>query len=217
MMRRLLPLHLLLLLQMCSPQFREACAGNYIGEWQYYSHLFSKLEEALLKNKTVMSLLRQIFMCTENVEIHFSVQLEVVNGTNLSSICDNDPLLVNETLSSFDTFYLSNSSDYEWKLCNDSLEMTYTTQSLSKIESEIEKHQIDAMIGWLSLLHGNILSIFLLISPDYWIHFLDSSYHFYDCHNFSTSLTLKTEGLDCNPSIVITQCSLSKLLSWVSI
>ena len=198
---------------MCSgsPQFREACAGNYIGEWQYYSHLFSKLEDALVNNKTVLSLLRQIFMCTENVEIHFSVQLEVANGTDLSSSCDGGLYSIN------DTFCLSNSSDYEWKLCNDSLEMTYTTQSLSKIESEIEKHQIDAMIGRLSLLHGNILSIFLLISPDYWMHFLDSSYHFYDCHNYSTSLTLKTEGLDCNPSIVITQCCLSKLLSWVSI
>ena len=202
---------------MCSgsPKFHEACAGNYIGEWQYYSHLFSKLEGALVNNTRVMNLLRQIFMCTENVEIHFSVQLEVVNGTDLSSSCDINPYYYNNIPSV--TFCPSNFSEYKWKLCNDSLEMTYTTQSLSKIESEIEKHQIDAMIGWLSLLHGNILSIFLLISPDYWLHFLDSSYHFYDCHNYSTSLTLKMERLDCNPSISITQCCLSKLLSWVSI
>ena len=98
MMRRLPPVHVLLLLQMlfCSGSAEFDCDENYYIEdqWQY-SHLFSKLEEALLNNKTVMNLLRQFFMETENVEIHFSVQLEVVNGTDLSNSCYSDPYYYN--------------------------------------------------------------------------------------------------------------------------
>ena len=132
-----------------------------------YSHLSSKLEEALINNKTVMNLLRQNFMITENVQIYFSVQLEVVNGTNLSSSCNINPYyLINYTLHSFDTFCPSNSSDYKWKLCNipekygfDSLEMIYRSPHLSKKE----KYWIDVAIAWLSLLHGNILSTFVFM------------------------------------------------------
>ena len=227
-MQRLLPLHLLLLLQIFIspgfPQFNQDCTRDFIGEWQY-SHLFSKLEEALLQNKTTLNLLRQIFMGVEKVEIYFSVQLEVVNGTDLSSSCDNDPFLVNNTLSSFDTFCPSNSSDYKWKLCNnhekygyDSLVMTYISQSPSKIskgESEMEKQQIDVAISWMSLLHGNILSTFLLFVPYLFLDF-DGSDYFYDWGRYDTSLTLVMERLDCNPSLPLTLCALSELLSWVS-
>ena len=233
-MRRLLSVHLLLLLQTLfspgSSQFHEVCAeNNYIGEGQY-SHLFSKLEEALVHNKTLINLLRQIFMGTENGEIHFSVQLEVVNGTNLPISCDNP-----HNYTSFDTFCLSNSSDYKWKLCNipekygfDSIEMTYTSQSPSKIksknnirESEIEKQQIDAATAWLSLLHGNVLPTFFFV-PDIYFYFDGSDYfyggsdYFYDWDKYDTSMTLVMERLDCNPSIAMTQCALSELLSWVS-
>ena len=95
MMRRLVSIHFLLLLQTLfsagSSRFHEVCDKNdYIGELQY-THLFSKLEDSLLNNKIVINTLRQMFMGTENVEIHFSVQLEVVNGINLSCISDSDP------------------------------------------------------------------------------------------------------------------------------
>ena len=166
-------------------------------------------------------------MITENVEIDFSVQLEVVNGTDLSSSCDTDtdPYYYIPP-SSFDTFCPSNSSDYKWKLCNipekygnDSLEMTYRSPYFSKIESEEE---IDVVIAWLSFLHGNILSIitfapFLL--PDSWIIYY--SYFYFDASNYavistSVPMTLVMERLDCNPSLHLTQCALSELLSWVS-
>ena len=229
MMRRLPPVHVLLLLQMlfCSGSAELRCGEYYyFEEWQY-SHLFSKLEEALLNNKTVMNLLRLFFIRTVNVGLDFSVQLEVVNGTDLSSRCGSHL--------STNTFCSSNSSDYKWKLCNtpeeyygfDSLKMTYTTQSPIKIQSEIskreserEKHQIDVAISWLSLLHGNVLSTFYFV-PDIYYYF-DGSDYFYDQsdydwgNNYDTSLTLVIERLDCNPPLYLTQCALSELLSWVS-
>ena len=100
---------LLLQLPLC-PGFNENCRG-YIGRRQY-SHLFSELEEALLHNKTAANLVRHMFMGTENVEIHFSTQLEVVNGTDLSSSCDRDPPHYYIHPSSFDTFCPSSSLDY---------------------------------------------------------------------------------------------------------
>ena len=227
MMGRLPPVHLLLLLQMFfCPGFNEDC-GSYIGEW-HYSHLFSKLEEALLNNKTVMNLLRQIFMEIENVEIGFSVQLELVNGTHLSGSCDKDPYYNYYIPSSFDTFCPSNSSDYKWKLCNipekygfDSLDMTYRSPYLSKLESE---RQTDVAIIWLSFLHGNTLSTFYFLIQSICIDYDGSDYYyggsdyFYDWDNYyDTSLTLVMERLDCNPSLPLTQCALSELLSWVSI
>ena len=222
---------LLLLQTLFSPgssRFHEVCAENYyIGGWKY-SRLFSKLEGALLNNKTVMNLLRQMFMRTENVEIGFSVQLELVNGTDLSSSCDINPDFINDTfytLSSFDTFCPSNSSDYKWKLYNipekygfDSLEMIYRSPHFSEVESEREKCWIDVAIAWLSLLHGNILSMFYFVpdvvpDPDF-CDYYDGSDYLYD--DTSVSMTLVMERLDCNPSLPMTQCALSEILSWVS-
>ena len=51
-------------------------------------------------------------MITENVEMVFSVQLEVVNKTDISSSCDRDPHYYIPP-SSFDTFCPSNSSLYK--------------------------------------------------------------------------------------------------------
>ena len=243
MMWRLVSIHLLLLLQtfFCPGSLKpdEACVtkghfGHFVydgdyNDWQYYmwpySHLSSKLEDALLNNKEVMNLMRQNFMITENVNIHFSVQLEVTDGTNLSSSCDINPYyLTNYTFYSFDTFCPSNSSDYKWKLCNipeeygfDSLEITYRSPYFSKIESEKEKYWIDVAIAWLSMLHGNILSMFYFV-PDVVPEPLD---YYYDGSDYlyvdtSVSLTLVMDRLDCNPSLPLTQCALSQLLSWVS-
>ena len=218
MMRRLPPVRVLLLLQMliCPGSTDFRCGENYyIEEWQY-SHLFSKLEDALLNNKTTMSLLRQMFMGTENIEIYFSVQLEVVNGTDLSSSCDSDPYYdYYIPFSSSDTFCPSNSSDYKLKLCNipekhgfDSLK--YRSPYFSKIESERE---IDVAIKWLTLLHGSVLSTFYFSMSDVYD---DGSDYFFDGGKYDTLLILVMKRLDCNPSIAMTQCALSELLSWVS-
>ena len=82
----------------------------------------SKLEEALENNRTTLDLLRHGFMSTEKVIIDFSIQLQVVNATDLPS-CDYQEKGI---------FCPSNYSDYTWKLCrNYSLQMTYITQTLS--------------------------------------------------------------------------------------
>ena len=233
-MWRLVSIHLLLLLQtfFCHGSLEpdEPCVKrDFFGDfeyewerydWQYYmwpySHLSSKLEEVLINNKTVMNLLRQNFMITENVEIGFSVQLEVVKGTDLSSSCDSDSY--NYTVSSFDTFCPSDSSDYKWKLCNipekygfDSLGMIYRSPHFSKIESE---RQTDMAIKWLSFLHGNILSTFSFV-PDVLPGYYNDGNNYNEIYT-SVSLTLVMERLDCNPSLSLTQCALSGILSWVS-
>ena len=106
----LLRLFLLLHIYPACLQASEAC-NEYYGVWKY-SYLFSKLEEALISNRTVMDLLRQRFMIKDSVEIDFNVQLEIVNGTNLSNTtCDNNLYYPS------DTFCPSNSSGYHWKLC----------------------------------------------------------------------------------------------------
>ena len=231
MMWIVVSIHLLLLLQtfFCPGSLEpdEVCLkkdifGHFEYEWQYYdwqyymwpySHLFSNLEEALINNKTLMNLLRQNFMITENVEIHFSVQLEVVNGIDLSSSCGSDP--------STNTFSPSNSSDYKWKPCNIPYEMIYSSPYLSKIESDREKFGIDLKIVWLSMLHGNVISTFIFVPgllPHLWSPVYDGSDYLYDDGiETSVPMTLVMDRLDCNPSIAITQCVLSELLSWVSV
>ena len=163
-----------------------------------------------------MNLLRQIFMTTDSVEISFNVQLEIVNGTNLSKTCDNGYYL---DYRSFDTFCPStNSSDYHWKLCYlpyeygyNNLKLTFSSQTLSKREAERKRINTDVAISWLSLLHGNTLSyIFplVILHPDI-DPYDDDDYHIW------VSMTLVMDTLDCNPPIPMTQCALSELLSWV--
>ena len=212
-MRFSLHLSFLLLLQIYPVSLQEnyeACHKDYFILYQWkYSELFSKLEKALINNKTVMTLLRQNFMITDRISIYFNVQLEVVNGTNLSSSCENQ-----DEYLSFDTFCPSNSTDH-WELCNlpdeyNGLQLMFRSVTLDKIKSEAVVDKIDIVIIWLSLLHGNLLSSVTLFL---WPYYFDP----YDSENYyiSVSMSLVMDTLDCNPSIPMTQCALSELLSWV--
>ena len=163
-MRFSLHLSFLLLLQIYPVSLQEnyeACHKDYFYFCQWkYSELLSKLEKALINNKTVMTLLRQNFMITDSIAIYFIVQLEVVNGTNLSSSCENQ----NDYYSflSSDTFCPSNSPDH-WELCNlpdeytNGLQLMFRSVTVDKIESEAVVDKIDVVIIWLSQLHGNLL------------------------------------------------------------
>jgi hypothetical protein len=206
-------------------QASEACNEDY-DVWKY-SHLFSKLEEALISNRTVMNLLRQSFMITDSVEISFNVQLEIVNGTNLSNTCDNDYYSFDYEyfypLRSFDTFCPSDSSNYHWKLCFlpdkygcNNILLTFSSQTHSKREAERKRINTDVAISWLSLLHGNTLSsIFFNVIPNRGIYPYDDDDD--DDYHIWVSMTLVMDTLDCNPPIPMTQCALSELLSWVCI
>ena len=181
---------------------------SYIYDWQYPT-LFSKLEESLLSNKTLLDLLRHIFMSTESVGIHFTVQLQLdVNGSNLPS-CESQQN---------NTFCPSNSMHNVWELCNitdkygftKTLDMTYRSQTLSKLQWESKRWKVDEIIMYISQLHGSLLAAFFLFG-------YDSEYGTggYDDHG-SISMNLTLERLDCNPPITLTKCVVSELLSWVS-
>ena len=164
---------------------------------QQYSTLFSKLEESLLSNKTLLDHVRPIFMSTESVEIYFNVQLQLdVNGSNLSS-CESQQHYDFD----FDTFCPSNSTHNVWELCNipdqygNTLDMTYSSQTRSTMPE----------ITYLSLLHGSLLAA---NTPWLW--------YGYDYDRGSVSMNLTLERLDCNPPITLTKCVVSELLSWVS-
>ena len=132
---------------------------SYFYDWQY-STLFSKLEESLLSNKTLLDHVRHIFMSTEGVKINFNVQLQLdVNGSNLSS-CESQQ---NNTFCP-----PSNSIHNVWELCNvkyygftlKTLGMTYSSQTLSKLQWESEKRKVDEITMYISHLHGSLLAAF---------------------------------------------------------
>ena len=129
---------------------------------QQYSTLYSKLEESLLSNKTLLDHVRHIFMSTESVGIDFTVQLQLdVNGSNLSS-CERQQY--NDF--DFDTFCPSNSTHNVWEVCNipdqfgNTLKMTYSSQTLSKLHWE--RRKVDEIIMYISHLHGSLLAAFFL-------------------------------------------------------
>ena len=197
---------------------------------QQYSTLFSKLEESLLSNKTLLDLLRHIFMSTEGVKINFDVQLHLdVNGSNLSS-CESQQYYDYDydcnifdfgTICSsfdFDTFCPSNSTHNVWELCNinfgntsETLDMTYSSQTLSHLQWESQKRKVDGIIMYISLLHGSLLAAF---SPFWFGYYSEYGTGDYSSDG-SVSMNLRLERLDCNPPITLTKCVLSELLSWV--
>ena len=130
--------------------------------WEY-SSLFSKLEEALVSNKTVLDLLRHGFMRGGDVQVDFDIKLQVVNGTHLSN-CDNIRVPFDYPLRTFDTLCPSNSSEYKWELCNlpdgKGVRVAFSSQTTSTFISKMEKDKIHVTIVWLSLLHGSLLSTF---------------------------------------------------------
>ena len=119
---------------------------------QKYSHLFSKLEEALINNTEVMDRLRHGFMSTENFKIYFSVQLEVIDGRNLTTSCDDDD---DDYYYYYDAECTFCRSEYthQWITCYDP-DMTLSSQALDK-----------SVLLWLSLLHGSLMSVFF---PFFW-------------------------------------------------
>ena len=235
--------YFLLLEAVFSPAFPQALEGlevcdfyfgnkEYEGqytqyEWQY-SHLFSKLEEALIDNKTVLNVVRQIFLNTDYTMIGFSIQLEVINGTGLVHICDLKD----------GTFCPTNITDYrpKWKLCDHpnghgALSMMFSSQNILEEERQMERmmrrerekensreNKIDVMIAWLSMLHGSLPATFPSILPRDKYNYLIPPGIVLDNTNSTSmvSMTLVIQQLDCNPSITMLQCVMSDILRWVS-
>ena len=205
----------LILCAVLCPAFVQAnkfCdSPNTFYDWQY-STLYSKLEESLLSNKTLLNHVRHIFMSTESVRIDFTVQLQLdVNGSSLSS-CESQQDY--EHFFDFDTFCPSNSTHSVWELCNipnqfgNTLGMTYSSQTLSKLQWESKRWKVDEIIMYnISQLHGSLLAAFF---PFLWFGY-GSEYgtgDYSDGHG-SISMNLRLERLDCNPPITLTKCVVS--------
>ena len=86
--------------------------------------------------------------------------------------------------------------------------MTYSSQTLSKRQWESQRHNVDNIIGYISVLHGSLLAAI------FWFGY-DSVYGTGDYSGGSVSMNLTLERLDCNPPITLTKCAVSELLSWV--
>lgn len=186
--------------------------------WEY-SSLFSKLEEALVSNKTVLDLLRHGFMRGGDVQVDFDIKLQVVNGTYLSN-CDNIRVPFDYPLRTFDTLCPSNSSEYKWELCNipggKGVRVAFSSQTTGTFISKMEKDKIHVSIVWLSLLHGSLLSTFVF-APYYRPTSLKEEGNYNGDYSSQVSLTLRMDTLNCNPSVMQTQFLLTDLIGWVSL
>ena len=127
----------------------QYCDDEY-GESQVfgldYSRLFSNMEIALLNQSVFLDRLKYGFMSLKATELHFDVQVRVVNGTN--EYCPGDHGYEK-------AFCFSNSMQYNWELCS-SLDITY----------RFEYNPTTAPVVWLSVVHGNLLlttAIFTII------------------------------------------------------
>ena len=168
-----------------------------------YMELYHKLEEALLNNKTLLEELRAGFISKGDIPIYFWVKLELMNGTDVKCGDYSDPSFCPN----------ASSPGSPWTFCNPSnkylktLDLIFSSQTLSSLQAEEQKQSVDNSILWLSFLHGNLLSLF--IPFQIWPYGTG-------WHRSDVLLTLRIDELHCNPSFHLTKCVLSELISWVS-
>ena len=197
--------YLLLLIMICPAATKTEDCPDHIGydylyEYPYftqpYYNLYLKFEEALIKDHSALEQLRAGFVSTETIPVIFDVNLEAVNVANIVCGTYNDA----PALCSF--------SDLEWHLCSPwPLRFSFSSQTA---QSEWRMKEVDKSITMLSLIHGNMPSIYL---PYYNVFTNVINYEIADSE---FTLNLKMNNLTCNPSYQLTKCVLSELLSWVS-
>ena len=141
-------------------------------------------------------------MSTEDVSINFRVHLEVENGTGLSSSCETS---VNHPSA---TFCPKNTSNDTWELCAENGHGKSLTMLFILPPFNISKLKMFILVLWLSLLHGNLLSLFAR-------HNMAKSITNFLSDSGDISLRLKIDSLECNPPLQLTECVVSELLSWV--
>ena len=177
---------------------------NIFYEFPYfdsaYSYLYLKLEETLINDQKTLDSLRAGFISMgENSVVGFyDMHLEVVNGIN--DTCDGDW---------YDqkTFCANSNDSSMWELCDQyGLDMTFSAQSFDVEQAKNDNSKISRNILWLSLVHGSITSLFLVVN---------SEFEFNQPSDFN--LSLRINELKCNPTLLLTKCVLSELFGWVSI
>ncbi|CAI8022442.1 hypothetical protein GBAR_LOCUS13183, partial [Geodia barretti] len=134
--------------------------------------------------------LRVAFVSDSDTPLPLDVKIRVVNLTDTP--CDDEFI-------STPTFCLDNTD----ALCSP-LQFTFKSQTLSNLENEESRQEINNLITWLALLHGSVLSFCM---PD--------NHNLPDSEDKRFELKLTIENWPCNPSLSSTQCVLLELLSWI--
>ena len=178
---------------------KDVCSG-----YNTCNHVYLKMEEALINNKTMLDKLRVAFLITNNIEIDFFLDLQVVNGIdNISCNCRNDYYGY--------AFYLPDTFDNKWMLCDPPMYFEYRTVAASKWKLEQTENDVKQSIEWMSYLHSSLWSTFIVLFADTYNIYIDSGFY-----RDSYDMTFRIDRLDCNPSPQLLNCVLSRLLSWVS-
>ena len=129
----------------------DECDNDYVS-FKYFD-LYLKLEDSLInyyKSPAVLEELRAVFLNAEANNIIFEVDIQVVNGTNVS--CDGAmyPELPQPAFCPAS----SDTSEYEWELCW-GMDIYYINGP---------KNTIYNFLVWASYVHGNGLSQLLVLS-----------------------------------------------------
>ena len=123
--------------------------------------------------------------------------LEVVNLSNVS--CDEYYDEANPTFC-----YNLNT----WQLCSDTISVIFKSQTPSGFEKEEKEQKISQLLTFLSLMHGTLLPILAYKAP---------SGPKFGTAGSEFQLNIKMDNLSCNPSFSSTICTLTQIMSWVSI
>ena len=174
---------------MCIDDYRFSCYGSE------YSHLYLKLEEALItQHSGMLKTLRAGFISKNDLSVKIILNVTVTNGTEgCKHCCSRFSSNCNQAFCP-----ASDMSESSWILCDEQIYLNYFTPTV-KVEQQF--------IPWMSCLHGGLTFTFIL---------LDSFYDYYLWSIYDVDITLTIDQLDCNPSLQLMKCVLSELFSWVS-
>ena len=176
------------------------------------SNILMKLEDSLIKyykSPAVLDELRAVFKNAKAKYINFEVDIQVVNGINVS--CDGamypePPAFCPAS---------SNTSEYEWELCQGMYINYINAPSLSEFKSKNVIFMINNFLMWASQVHGNGLSQ-LLVALNYVNNVVNVDPQFsYDDFTY-IPITIRIDRLDCNSYMRTMTCDASDLFSWVS-
>ena len=174
-------------------------------ETNYYSYLFFKLEEALIKDHKQLEELRTTFM-SSSAALSLDIDASMSAKNVVNNICDYARDRKHDTL----TFCPA--GPHNWGLCNNcSLYMTLVQKQFSSLKLTATEMSIFQLITYICLMHGSLLGVYW---PNYIFSFLlDEEYIFKTVRH---KIRLKLDSLTCNPSCALTQCVVSEMFSWVS-
>lgn len=178
----------------------EECS-KYHGRIEY-SQLYLKLEEDLFtKNAEKLEALRASFIISNTDSMKFfydfQVRVAVMNGTGIESI----DTTCNEKV--FCSVHVFNTSEVIWTICDGSMHLDL--QESSESSGPYYLH----FTSWMSFLHGNLLSMFILFGT---LEYNNSNFYSYHDH---MDFTFMIERLDWNPCPQMMKCVLLDLFSWV--